>query len=340
MNDPLKDVILQDISQLIDSNRFILNVDEFEKNFAEYCNVNHCIGVNSGTTALQVSLWAAGIEPGDEVITVSHTFLATVAAIRFVGAIPVLIDIDPNTYLMDTNLIEEKITEKTKAIIPVHLYGQPCDMDEINSIAKKYNLIVIEDAAQAQGATYKNQKVGSFGDLSTFSFYPGKNLGAFGEAGAIVTNDDQLAEKCRMIRNWGTKEKYKSECIGGNFRMDAIQGIVLKHKLKHLDQWNSERQIIGQLYNKIPGSPYIAPERSHVFHVFCLYNQNRDELREHLLEQGIETSVHYPIPIHKQIPYIQNIDLPVTEKAAKNILSLPIYPGVDYNTVLGEFNVL
>lgn len=315
------------------------NVQEFEKEFAAYNSVKYSIGVGSGTDALTISLLAAGIKPGDEIVTVSHTFIATVESIILVGAIPKLVDIDSNSYTIDVSKIE--ITPRTKAIIPVHLYGYPANMTPILELAKKYNLIVIEDASQAHGAEYRMQdgswrKVGSIGHIATWSFYFSKNLGALGEAGAITTNDANLANRVQKIRNHGRSSKYEFDMVGWNSRLDEIQAAILRAKLKRLDSWNDQRRQAAKFYiDRLKGIVKTPIEREwgkHVYHCFVVETDRRNELVEYLKSKSIETGIHYPVPTHKQVsmkPYMQNgLHLPMTEKISSRILSLPIYPGI------------
>jgi dTDP-4-amino-4,6-dideoxygalactose transaminase len=325
------------IAEVVESCQFILGpkVEAFEADFAAYCQSRYALGVNSGTSALHMALLAAGVEAGDEVITVSYTFAATAATIRYTGARPIFVDIDPLNCTIDPAKIEAAITPKTKAIMPVHLYGSCADMDPILDIAGRHNLIVIEDAAQAHGAEYKGRRAGSMGQLACFSFYPGKNLGAYGEGGAVVTSDEQYVEPLRQLRDQGQSEKYYHAMIGYNYRMDAIQGAVLGVKLKYLDQWNAARREHAAVYSReLAGSGLRLieelPDTMPVHHIFPLFTPERDALREHLRKAGISTGLHYPIPVHLQPAYrhlgYQEGDLPETERACKEVLSLPIYP--------------
>lgn len=318
---------------------FVLGEDLkfFEEGFANYCGTKFAVGVASGTDALMLSLLSLGIGPRDEVITQANTFVATAAAIHQVGAKPILVDINPDNYNMDLNLLEKAITSKTKAAIPVHLYGQPADMDKIADIAQKHNLKIIEDACQAHGAEYKGKKTGSFGQISAFSFYPGKNLGAYGDGGAIVTNSEELAEKIKMLRNHGQKEKYIHKIKAFNSRLDTMQAAILRVKLKYLDGWNTQRNIWAKLYTELLRetsliTPKIEPWAYHVFHLYVVRcpAYPRDELLNFLKEREIYAGIHYPIPIHllpafKDLGY-RDGDFPVTEKAAREIISLPMYP--------------
>nr|MBI5455841.1 DegT/DnrJ/EryC1/StrS family aminotransferase [Candidatus Levybacteria bacterium] len=317
---------------------FILGEEliNFEKEFAKFCNAKYCIGVASGTDGLFIALKVLGIKPGDEVITAANTFIATALAITMVGATPVFVDMDPQSYNIDPQQIEGKITKKTKAIIPVHLYGQPADMDIILKIAKKYKLKILEDACQAHGAIYKQQRVGSIGDIAVFSFYPGKNIGAFGDGGAIVTNNKKLADKIVFLRNWGGKIKYHHEIKGINSRLDTIQAAVLRVKLRYLEEWNKKRKEHADYYTKaLSGlaSITVPKELSNVipvYHLYVIQTTQRDALLDYLRKKDISVGIHYPIPIHLQKAYkdlgYKKGDFPETEKYAKKILSLPMYP--------------
>ena len=332
-----KEEIDSAITRVMESGHYILGqeVGAFEKEFAAYIGVRFGIGVSSGTDALHLALWACGIGPGDEVITVSHTAVATVVAIDLCGAKPVLIDIDPFTFVMDTDQIEQAITSRTKAILPVHLYGYVADMKSILSIAHSYGLRVIEDCAQSHGATYGSRKSGAWGDIAAFSFYPTKNLGAFGDGGIVVTSDEELAERVRLLREYGWQQRYVSETSGLNSRLDELQAAVLRVKLKYLDQWNEERRRKALIYMKLlEGSEVICPiERKpvrHVYHLYVIRTKKRDFLQAFLRENGIGTLIHYPVPIHLQNAY-KNLgyrkgDLPMTEQYSREILSLPFFP--------------
>jgi len=326
------------ISNVIENSAFVGGkaVSEFNKNFADFIGTNHAIGVGNGTDALIISLKALGLKHGDEVILPANSFIASSEAITAVGGKVVFVDCHPDYYTIDTNKIEEKITNKTKAIIPVHLYGQPADMDSIMEIAKKNNLFVIEDAAQSHGAKYKNKKVGTFGDISIFSFYPGKNLGAYGDGGAIVTNDDKLAKYCRMYANHGRIEKYNHEFEGINSRLDGLQAAVLNVKLKYIDEWNKNRNKIANWYfDKLKGIkqlilPKIRPENFSVFHLFVVRVESRDKLRKFLKEKEISTGIHYPISLpflhaYKYLGHTKE-DFPISYNYQDKLLSLPIYP--------------
>jgi dTDP-4-amino-4,6-dideoxygalactose transaminase len=309
----------------------------FESAFAEFCNVKHCIGVGNGTDALYIALKALGIGQGDEVITVANSFIATSEAITMTGARVVFVDIDPNTYNIDTNAIESKITPRTKAIIPVHIYGQPADMDPIMSLAMKYNLKVVEDAAQAHGAIYDGRQIGGLGDIACFSFYPGKNLGAYGDAGAVVTNNDELARKIRMFANHGRIDKYDHEIEGVNSRLDGLQAAILRVKLNHLPRWSEQRRQNAYLYNQyLKGAgvttPFEMSKGKAVYHLYVVRvaNERRQRLQEHLKAKGISTGIHYPIalPNLKAYAYLNHTerDFPHATNASKEILSLPMFP--------------
>jgi len=333
---PIKEEINSAMQKVIDSSAYILGPDvkRFEENFAAYCGTKYAIGVDSGTSAIEMIMRAFDIGPGDEVIAPANTFIATVLPISYVGAKPVLVDMDPKTYNIDVNRIEEKITSKTRAIIPVHLYGQPVDMDAIQSIAKKHNLLVFEDACQAHGSFYKGQRAGSMSDAAAFSFYPAKNLGCYGDGGIVVTPHEEIYLKIRKLRDYGQEKKYHHIEIGYNRRLDTLQAAVLDVKLKYLDGWNEGRRINAARYvEKLNGSAYLLPEvfekNVPVWHLFVIQTEKRDELQKYLAEQGISTGIHYPIPIHLQKSYqylgCNKGDFPVTEKAADRIVSLPMY---------------
>jgi dTDP-4-amino-4,6-dideoxygalactose transaminase len=309
-------------------------VRNFENDFASYCEAKACVGVGNGTDALYLTLRALGIGPGDEVITVAHTFIATAEAISMTGALPIFIDIKDDTMLLDPALIEPAITPRTKAIIPVHLYGQSCDMDAIMETARKHGLKVVEDAAQAHGGRWRGQRVGSIGDAATFSFYPGKNLGAFGDAGAVVSQDEDLIEHIRMLANHGRLEKYTHKMEGVNSRLDGLQAAILRVKLRYLDDWNRKRQQIADAYKELLTQPAIVLPTVHenaeaVWHLFVVQLAERERLQSLLKEEGIATGVHYPVPLHLQPAYEHRrsmFELPATERAAREVLSLPMYP--------------
>lgn len=332
----IKEEVDAAISDVLQSCQFILgpHVEVFESNFAGYCQAKYAVGLNSGTSALHLALLAAGVKPGDEVITVSFTFAASVAAICYTGAKPVLVDIDPRTCTMDPSLLEAAITPRTKVIMPVHLYGTCAEMDPILDIARRHGLIVIEDAAQAQGAEYKGHRAGSLGDLACFSFYPTKNLGAYGEAGAVVTNNPMYAELMRQLRDQGQSEKYRHVHVGYNYRMEAIQGAVLGVKLRHLDAWNEARRRHAASYRDALADSGLRlleemPHQHSIYHVFSVFTPERHNLMEHLKTVGIGCGIHYPIPVHLQPAYrdlgYHAGDLPHTEQASDEQLSLPMY---------------
>ena len=325
------------IARVLDSCQFVLGseVAGFEQEFATYCGTTECIALNSGTSALHLALLAAGVGAGDEVITVPFTFVASVAAIIYAGARPVLVDIDPRSFTMDPAAVEAAITPRTKAILPVHLYGQPADMDPIMEVARRHGLVVIEDAAQAHGAKYKGRAVGSIGDLACFSFYPGKNLGAYGEGGAVTTSNEKYAQTVRMLRDWGQDRKYHHVLRGYNYRMEGFQGAVLRVKLRHLDAWTNARRNVVSLYNKFLGdagveTPSEMPWAHHVYHVYTLRTTDRDGMHAFLQEEGIQTGIHYPVPAHLQPAYsdlgYKKGAFPQSEEAANQVLSLPLYP--------------
>ena len=326
------------IQKVIDKTAFAGGpfVQKFEEEFAEYCQTKHSIGVSSGTSALWIALLALGVGQGDEVITTPNTFIATAEAISFAGATPVFVDIDEQTNNIDPSAIEAAITPKTKAIIPVHLFGQMADMAPIMSIAKKHNLYVIEDASQAHGAYYNGRRAGSIGNIGCFSFYPGKNLGAFGEAGGIVTNNSELAAKMRMIRDHGQIKKYHHRIVGWNGRMDGIQGAVLSVKLKYIDQWNELRRQHATQYDNLLMTfpevltPSVASYGIPVYHIYATRVANRDEVLSAMGKLGVRCGIHYPIPLHLQEAYAdlgyKKGDFPISERSSEEYLSLPMYP--------------
>lgn len=311
-------------------------VASFEESFAEFCGVRYAVGLGSGTSALWSALIACGAGQGDEVVTVPNTFIATAEAISKTGARPVFVDVRPDTATMDPELLEAAVTERTKAIVPVHLYGQPADMEPIMEIARAHRLRVIEDACQAHGALYKGKRAGSMADAGCFSFYPGKNLGAYGEAGAVVTDDEELYRKIRLFRDHGQPEKYRHEMIGWNDRMDAIQGAVLKTKLKYLPLWNEARRSHAETYARLLSGcrgidlPIESPSCRHVYHIFAVRTQFRDDLLRELESKGVQCGIHYPVPIHLQKAYdflgLPRGSYPVAESWADTTLSLPMYP--------------
>lgn len=333
--DTIKEEINNAIQGVLDSTAFSggIFVQNFEEKFARFCQSKYCIGVGSGTEALWLILLAFGIGAGDEVITVSNTFIATAEAITYTGATPVFVDVDETYYTMNPELIEEAITPRTKAIIPVHLFGQMADMDPIMDLAGEYGLAVVEDACQAHGATYCGKKAGSIGIAGAFSFYPGKNLGAYGEAGAITTNDEELDNKMRMLRDHGQSKKYFHQLIGWNARMDGIQGAILSAKLDHLEEWTANRRKNASYYDHLLANvdgiiiPQERQNSRHVYHLYVTRVQNRDAVTARLRERGVATGIHYPIPVHRQAGYIDSFHqpLPVTESCADEILSLPMY---------------
>lgn len=328
------------IQSVIDSSSFILGpqVAEFERNFAKYCQSKFCVGVDSGLSALELGIRALGIGDEDEIITPVNSFIASSSSISITQAKPVWVDINEENYNIDPDQIEKRISKRTKAIMMVHLYGQPADIEKITRISQKHKLFLIEDACQAHGATYKDKKVGQFGDFAAFSFYPGKNLGAFGDGGALVTNSKKIANSVSQMRNYGQNKKYLHHYIAFNKRLDSLQAAVLNVKLKYLDRNNAKRRSIAQQYNKLLGNfPVIVPRENqnvdHVFHLYVLRLLNkstRDKLLKHLQINGLQASIHYPIPIHMQKAYkdfgYKKSDFPVTEKISNTIISLPIYP--------------
>ncbi|HKV82726.1 MAG TPA: DegT/DnrJ/EryC1/StrS family aminotransferase [Candidatus Sulfotelmatobacter sp.] len=325
------------IARILHNCQFVLGseVAAFEKEFATYCGASECIALNSGTSALHLALLAAGVGPGDEVITVPFTFVASVAAVVYAGARPVLVDIDPRSFTIDPAAIEAVITSRTKAILPVHLYGQPADIDPIMEIARRYKLVVIEDAAQAHGAKYKGRPVGSIGDITCFSFYPTKNLGAYGEGGAATTNSAEYARTIRMLRDWGQDHKYHHVLRGYNYRMEGLQGAILRVKLRHLERWTEARRALAAKYDQFlvdseVERPSEMPWARHVYHAYTLRTADRDALQAALQEKGIQTAIHYPVPVHLQPAYADLVHAPLalsqSEKAAVEVLSLPLYP--------------
>lgn len=325
------------ITEVLNSGIYVLGepVSRFEQMFATYCRAGHGIAVNSGTSALQLALAAAGVGPGDEVITVPMTFVATVAAILYVGATPKLVDIDPVRGTMDPAALSSALSSRTRAIIPVHLHGRVADMQPILDIAHSRSITVIEDAAQAHGATYQGRPAGSLGDMGCFSFYPAKNLGACGEGGALVTDNAGLARRVRVLRDWGQEEKYVHLHLGFNFRMDAIQGAILDVKLRHLARWTDARRALARRYNEwlrdsAVRTPDAGPDGEHVYHVYAVRTAERDRVRETLAGAGISTSIHYPIPVHLQPAYsglgYGKGDFPASEAFAAETMSLPIFP--------------
>jgi len=325
------------IQEVINNSAFIMgeNVEEFENEFAKFCGVKYGLGTSSGTTALHLALLVCGLKGGDEVITVPYTFIATTEAVSHTGAKVVFVDIDDRSYTMDPEKIEAAITERTKAIIPVHLFGHPADMDKIIEVAKKHNLIVIEDACQAHGAEYKGKRVGSLGDISCFSFYPGKNLGAYGDAGMVVTDNGELAEKISLLRNHGYEKKYYHKMEGYNYRLDGIQAAILRVKLRHLEGWTEKRRKNAKLYNELlKGSKIKTPVEmeyaKHVYHLYVIRTAKRDKLYSRLKENDISAAIHYPLPLHFQQAYrymgCKKGDFPTSEVCSEELLSLPMFP--------------
>ncbi len=341
----IRDDILSSIEKILSASNFILGseVKHFEDDFAAYCNTTSCIGVSNGTEALQLTLKAFNFPAESEVITVPHSFIATAEAITLSGAKVVFVDIDEPTYTIDTAKIKEKISSATKAIIPVHIYGQPADMDKIGKIAKEYNLKVIEDAAQSHGARFNGNTVGSLGNAACFSFYPGKNLGAYGDAGAVTTNDTELAERIRMLRNHGRKTKYTHEIEGTNSRLDEIQAGFLRVKLRYLKAWNEARRRKAELYKSLLKDtgvtlPFEKEDSYHVYHLFVIRHPLRDRIQKALTEHNIRTGIHYPVPLHLQPAYSymghKPGDFPITEKVSAQVLSLPLYPELEDNQIV------
>jgi dTDP-4-amino-4,6-dideoxygalactose transaminase len=325
------------IQRTLETCQFTLGTDvaEFEKEFAAYSQAAFGVGVNTGTSALHLGLLAAGIGPGDEVITSPFTFVATVAAIYYTGATPVLVDIDPATYTIDPAQIEAAITPATRAIIPIHLYGQPADMDPIMAVARKHGLVVLEDARQAHGAEYKGKRVGAIGDMAAFSFYPGKNLGAYGEGGMLTTDSAEHHRAVRMLRDWGAERKYHHELKGYNYRLEGLQGAILRVKLKHLDRWTERRRATAARYDAMfagtgLATPFVRDDVRHVYHIYAIRTPDRGRWQEALNAQGIQSGIHYPIPVHllpayADLGYKQG-QFPHAEKAAAEVLSLPMFP--------------
>lgn len=340
IHEEIKDELQKRMCQVLDDEWFIggKECNEFEHCFAKYLGVKNCVGVGNGLDAIQIMLRAYGIGEGDEVIVPANTFIATVLAVSYVGATPVFVDADLTTYNMDLSQIEKHITKRTKAIIAVHLYGRVVKMDKVLDIARKYNLYVFEDAAQAHGAVYKGKYAGTWGDAASFSFYPGKNLGAMGDAGAVVTNDDVIANKMRAIGNYGSHKKYEHLYKGINSRLDSIQAAILSVKLQHLDKWNSQRKEIARIYNdKINNTKLILPNidgesEDNVFHIYPVLCEERERFIAYLKENGIDTNIHYPKPIlcqgaYKEFSAIADL-YPVTNKICRQEVSLPLYPGL------------
>jgi dTDP-4-amino-4,6-dideoxygalactose transaminase len=340
----LRDQILPALDSVCEKSAFVLGeeVEQFEHEFASYCDVKHCVALSSGTAALHLGLLALGVQPGDEVITSPNTFLATAEAITYCGARPVFVDIDPSTANLDPARIERSVTPRTRAIIPIHLYGRPADMDAIRSIAENLKLLVLEDAAQAHGAKYRGRRVGGLGQAAAFSFYPSKNLGAYGEGGALTTNDDSIAKYARAARSHGQTARYEHEFVGYNYRMHGFQGAVLRIKLRYLDRWNARRLEIAREYRRVfanakVGMPNDASQDECVYHQFVIYVNNRNSVISQLAGREIETAIHYPKPLHLQPAYSSlaypPCSFPLAERACEHVLSVPIYPGMTADQV-------
>jgi dTDP-4-amino-4,6-dideoxygalactose transaminase len=333
----LREEILAALDRVGRKAAFILGeeVQEFEKEFAAYCGVKHCVAVNSGTSALHLALLAAGVKPGDEVITTPNSFIATAEAISYTGAKPVFVDIDPRTANIDPRHIAQAVTSRTRAILPVHLYGLPTEMNRILEIASRRNLAVIEDACQAHGARCHGRRVGSMGSAAAFSFYPTKNMGGYGEGGALTTNDDEVAALARTLRSHGEARRYVHDHIGYNYRMDGFQGAILRIKLKRLDQWNARRKEIAEIYRRVLAGAHVEVQEGEgcderVYHLFVVYVDDRDAVRAKLEERGVQTAIYYPLPIHLQKPY-QSLgypkgSFPQAEHACERVIAMPLYP--------------
>jgi dTDP-4-amino-4,6-dideoxygalactose transaminase len=345
MHKLIRSEIMQSFQDVYDANWFVMGkkLEAFEKEYAAFNDTKFSIGVSNGLDALHLALKALNVTKGDEVIVPSNTYIATALAASYVGATPVFVEPDPNTYNINPANIEAAITSKTKVIMPVHLYGQACDMDAIMTIAKKHNLFVVEDNAQAHGATFNGKITGSFGNANGTSFYPGKNLGALGDAGAVTTNDETIAKKIAMLRNYGSEKKYHNEEIGFNMRLDEVQAGFLSVKLKHLNEWTKQRKEIAKQYNEALKNvsdlvlPSVHANATHVYHLYVIKTENRDGLQKHLSENGIGTLIHYPIPPHLQKAYqslgFKKGSFPIAEELADNCLSLPIWPGMTLDQV-------
>jgi dTDP-4-amino-4,6-dideoxygalactose transaminase len=337
----IQEDVLAALAEALDGMDLFLgpNVRAFEAEFAAYCRAQHAIGVGSGTDALYLALKACGVGPGDEVITVPYTFFATAEAIRMLGAVPVFVDVDPETYTLDPAKLPAAITRRTRAIVPVHLYGQMADMEAICAIARRHGLVVVEDACQAHGAWDRGQRAGSVGDAAAFSFYMSKNLGAYGEAGAVTTNSRAIAEAVRILRDHGSGRKYEHQELGVNSRLDELQAAILRVKLRQLDEWNAKRRAhaatYGQLLAGLPiGLPVTRPGATHVYHLYVIRLRDRDRVRHALADRGVSTGVHYPIPIHRQAAFEGGTgfiagDLSVAEGLCEGVLSLPMYPELE-----------
>jgi dTDP-4-amino-4,6-dideoxygalactose transaminase len=349
-NTPLLEEVQARWASILENNAFILGpaVSAFEEEFASYCEAEYAVGVNSGTTALQLMLAACGIGPGDEVITVPNTFVATIEAIAAVGATPVLVDVDPQTWLMDCDLVEAKISERTRALLPVHLYGHCCDLDRLRGIANKHGLLVLEDAAQAHGARWKGRRMGQGSHAAAFSFYPGKNLGAFGDGGAVVTGSEEVAERVKSLRHHGQSGKNVHSYVGVTGRLDSLQAAVLSVKLPHLDGWNARRREHADLYRELlAGSRFKAPvpmeDSESVYHLFVVNHPEAPRVRESLTEHGIQWGMHYPVAVHLQPAFAdlgQRGDHPAAESICENIISLPMFAELDEAAVRRVCEVL
>ena len=333
----IKAEIDEAIARVLETTAFVLGreVEAFEAAFAEYVGARFCVGLNSGTAAVQLAVMACGLTAGDEVIVPANTFFASAEGVSTAGATPVFVDADPVSYTIDPARIEAAITERTRAIMPVHLYGQTADLDPIFEIADRHKLLVIEDAAQAHGSLYKGKRVGALSRAGCFSFYPGKNLGAYGEGGAVVTNDAEVARRVRLLRDHGSEQKYRHEIVGYNFRLEGIQGAVLNVKLGHLDRWNDLRRAHAARYNELLAESGLTLPREmayarHIYHLYVVQTDERDALQKRLTEAGVQTGIHYPIPIHLQPAYAslgyKAGDFPESEKQARRVLSLPMFP--------------
>ena len=333
----LKDEILSSLNEVAESTAYVLGpkVAAFEKDFAAYAGTKHCVGVNSGTSALHLALICAGVGAGDEVISVPMTFIATSWAISYAGATPVYVDVDPDTATMDASLVEKKITGKTKALLPVHLYGQPADMEPLLDVSKRHGIPIVEDVAQAHGATYRGHKVGTMGQTGCFSFYPGKNLGAYGEGGMVTTNNAEYARTIKMLRDWGAEKKYQHVLKGYNFRLEGIQGAVLRVKLKYLEKWTEQRRAAAARYDQqlagtgIP-TPHAHAHNRHVYHIYAIRTATRAAWQEALNAAGVQSGIHYPIPVHL-LPAYADLgykagQFPHSERAAAETMSLPMFP--------------
>jgi dTDP-4-amino-4,6-dideoxygalactose transaminase len=333
----LREEVLAALDRVGQRAAFILGeeVQEFEKEFAAYCGVRHCVAVNSGTSALHLALLAAGVKPGDEVITTPNSFIATAEAISYTGSTPVFTDIDPQTANIDPSQITRALSSHTRAILPVHLYGLPAEMDQILEIASRHNLAVIEDACQAHGARYHGRRVGSIGSAAAFSFYPTKNMGGYGEGGALTTNDDEVAALARTLRSHGEVRRYTHDHIGYNYRMEGFQGAVLRIKLKRLDEWNARRKKVAEIYRRVLTGARLEMQEGaacdeRIYHLFVVFVDNRDAVRAKIEERGVQTAIYYPLPIHLQEPY-QSLgypkgSLPHVERACERVIAMPLYP--------------